>query len=520
MLRERLQAAGRDGLALALAALAMLLTALPAGARPAAWTVPSLVRVERAGPPGSSTTAALEGARGEVESFQIVVRADDEDLDEVSIGVGDLQGPGGALIPARSHALFREHYVEVRETATPGGRPGWYADALIPFRDPTTGRPPPRATIRAQDVRVQAGTSQPFWVDVHIPVEAAAGIYRGTWWARAGGRRVGGGAVELTVWDVALPATPTLRSSFNQWNDHSLAADQVLIANKLMPLWIDPAGAAKLAGRSALNAAGLGFWSGAESGSCRMSRPPGADQIAQRAASFPRRLLLYNLTAQDIEACPGIIEALRAWARALHEAGVANLVVTPPDPGLGEDGSGRPMVDIWVVGPSAYRSGPEAVRGAIAAGQEVWATTTLAEDAGAAPWLLDAPPLGYRLLPGFISQSLGLTGIYYWAVDHWGSNPWDVTYRSADGRAWPGEGVLVYPGGLAGVAGVLPSLRLKWARDGVEDFDLLALARAAGLESLDAEIALVAGRDWTGLTTDPGVLAAARRRIGEALGAR
>ena len=55
-----------------------------------------------------------------------------------------------------------------------------------------------------------------------------------------------------------------------------------------MPLWIDAAGAYKLAGRSAVGAAGLGFWSGADSGTCRMSKPPGADQIAQRAASFPK----------------------------------------------------------------------------------------------------------------------------------------------------------------------------------------------------------------------------------------
>ena len=85
-----------------------------------------------------------------------------------------------------------------------------------------------------------------------------------------------------------FPATPTLRSSFNQWNDHSLAADQALLAEKVMPLWIDAAGAYKLAGRSALGAAGLGFWSGAGSGTCRMSKPPGADQIAQRAARFRR----------------------------------------------------------------------------------------------------------------------------------------------------------------------------------------------------------------------------------------
>jgi hypothetical protein len=251
-----------------------------------------------------------------------------------------------------------------------------------------------------------------------------------------------------------------------------------------------------------------------------MSKPPGADQIAQRAASFPKDLLLYNLTAQDIGACPELVEPLRAWARALHEADVANLVVTPPVPALGDDGSGRPAVDIWVVSPGDYHAAPESVREAIAGGTKVWGTTALAEDQDAPAWLLDRPPLGYRLLPGFISQSLGFTGLLYWAVDHWGSDPWDPAYRSADGRAWPGEGILVYPGGPVGVAGVIPSMRLKWIRDGVEDYDLIAAARAAGIPGLEAEIQTVAGRDWAGATGDPAALTTARRRLGEALDAR
>jgi hypothetical protein len=515
-----LRAAGRSGCGAVLAGLAALVIALPAAAKPAVWTVPSLVRVERNAAAASGSAAILEAARGETESFQIVVRADDEDLKEVSIGVGDLRGPGGAVIPARNHVLYREHYVDIRETATPGGKPGFYADVLIPFRDATTGRAPGRAELKAQDVTVPARASQPFWVDIAVPAGATPGGYRGTWWARAGGKRLGGGSVELTVWNVALPATPTLRSSFNQWNDHSLAADQALLAEKVMPLWIDAAGAYKLAGRSAVGAAGLGFWSGADSGTCRMSKPPGADQIAQRAASFPKDLLLYNLTAQDIGACPELVEPLRAWARALHEADVANLVVTPPVPALGDDGSGRPAVDIWVVSPGDYHAAPESVREAIATGTKVWGTTALAEDQDAPAWLLDRPPLGYRLLPGFISQSLGFTGLLYWAVDHWGSDPWDPTYRSADGRAWPGEGILVYPGGPAGVAGVIPSMRLKWIRDGVEDYDLIAAARAAGIPDLEAEIQTVAGRDWAGATGDPAALTAARRRLCEALDAR
>ena len=193
MLSGLLRAAGRGGRSAALTVLLALVVALPAAAKPAVWAVPSLVRVERNAPAASSAMASLEAARGETELFQIVVRADDEELKEVSIGVGDLKGPGGAVIPARNHVLYREHYVAIGETATPGGKPGLYADALIPFRDPTTGRAPGRAELKAQDVTVPAKASQPFWVDIAVPAGATPGAYRGTWWARAGGRRLGGG---------------------------------------------------------------------------------------------------------------------------------------------------------------------------------------------------------------------------------------------------------------------------------------------------------------------------------------
>src|SRR5215213_3073177 len=110
-----LRAAGRSGRGTVLAGLAALVIALPAAAKPAVWSLPSLVRVERSAAAASGSAAILEAARGETESFQIVVRADDEDLKEVSIGVGDLRGPGGAVIPARNHVLYREHYVNIRE---------------------------------------------------------------------------------------------------------------------------------------------------------------------------------------------------------------------------------------------------------------------------------------------------------------------------------------------------------------------------------------------------------------------
>src|SRR3954470_19387659 len=102
--------------------------------------------------------ANLAAARGETESFQVVVRAGAEALQDVTIGVTDLTGPDGATIAARDIALFREHFVEVKQSATPnGGAAGWYPDALVPFHDELTGRAPANPTVKAQGVTVEPG---------------------------------------------------------------------------------------------------------------------------------------------------------------------------------------------------------------------------------------------------------------------------------------------------------------------------------------------------------------------------
>jgi hypothetical protein len=494
--------------------LLSLVLASPVAARATAWTLSSLSQLAPDSSPEPGRNIALSAAGGEVESFQIAIRGD-ESLDAVTIGVSDLAGTAGGLIPARDHKLFRLHTVTGADGKT-------YADALIPFRDPATGRPPAAgANLKAQPVDLDADVTQGFWVDLTVPRNQQSGRYRGTWYARSGTTRIGGGTIELVVWPINLPAAPGLITAFDQRNDHSMAADAVLLANRAMPVWADPAVARKLAAITPVSAAGLGFWSGAEDGSCRMSRPPTAAQIAQRVEAFPQGILLYNLTARAISACPELADEHLAWAEALHAGGIANLVLEPPAAEPAVDSQGKPLIDITVVGAAAYARNPAPVRKALADGRTVWAGTGLGYDRGRPVWLLGNPPLAYRLLTGFISQSLGFTGVYYWATDYWGGDAFnDVGYRSGDGRIWAGEGLLVYPGGAAGVQGVLPSVRLKRIRDGNEDFDLIALARAAGVQAVDQEIATVAGRDWEGATSDPAVLLAARKRLAEAIASR
>src|SRR5690348_9217025 len=153
---------------------------------PTIWVAPSMQRVGTGDAPGSATQAQLSAAKGEYESFQIIVRAASSGLSNVNVSVSNLSGPGGQIISSSNIALFREQYVYVNAASPNWGgsnQPmgaGWYPDGLIPFIDPATGAPPSGA-LRAVPFSVSANANQPIWVDVFVPRGSAAGQYNGTY---------------------------------------------------------------------------------------------------------------------------------------------------------------------------------------------------------------------------------------------------------------------------------------------------------------------------------------------------
>jgi len=171
--------------------------------------------------------------------------------------------------------------------------------------------------------------------------------------------------------------------------------------------------------------------------------------------------------------------------------------------------------------PLMYNNNKGHVQEVLNKGDAVWSYNTLVQDAYSPKWLIDFSPVDFRIQPGFISQSLHLTGMLYWRVDRWGSDPWNNvnnkgTFSSAN---YPGEGMLVYPGQPVGVKGVVASMRLKWLRDGVQDYDYVEILKEHGKADLAMEIARSVGPDWTNWTRDPNAIEAARRKLGEAINA-
>lgn len=503
------------------------LSSLPAAqATPAVWTAPSLHRVGMSDAPGNNTEARLAAARGESQSFQIVVSGASAGLGNVNVTVSDLHGPNGQTIPRTSFALYREKYQHVTSSSPnwkgsnqPLG-PGWYADALIPFTDPDTGKPLSGAKYTAVPFDVKPGQNQPIWVDLSVPRNTEPGTYTGSYTVSSKEGEFTG-TIAVKVWNFELPAAPSMKSSFLFFQAGSLPADRELLRNKISPLSTNPADQARLMKENGLSTTQAGPFSGADVGRCSMSPAPSVNQFKSVAAAQQKGLMLYDYSADEIGHCTNLYPMIRQWAGNMHQAGIKNLISMSPTPALYDDGSGtgRSAVDIWVLLPLMYNNAKGHVAEVMKKGDTVWSYNTLVQDAYSPKWLIDFDPVDFRIQPGFISQSLNLTGLLYWRVDKWGSDPWNNvnntgTYSSAN---YPGEGMLVYPGDPVGVKGVVASMRLKWLRDGVEDYDYVQILKDLGKADLAMEISRSVGADWTNWTRDPNAIEAARQKLGEAI---
>ncbi len=497
----------------------LLLLAFGAGAAssaPLVWAVPSLERVGPSDPPGAASEIELYAAQGETESFQIVVRALAGGLTNVNVTTPDLAGP--------EVTLYREHYVYLSTGSAdwasnlnhPEG-PGWYPDPLIPFDDPVTGDDLVGAAIDAVPFDLAADRNQPIWVDVFVPRGTAPGRYAGAFTVTSD---QGQAAVtlNLTVWDFILPAKPSANSSILLWSvRRDLGPSQELLRHRLMPTWVNAGDERDLIDNFGLGATDVGFWSGADGTNCSMRSAPSVAELQAAAAAHQPDLDLYNYTADEIGPCTNLYEVLKSWGRALHAAGIDNLVTMAPVPELYDDGSGtgRSAVDIWVLLPKIYDWSRDRVVYCQAKGDEAWSYNCLIQDDYSPKWEIDFAPINYRIQPGFINQSLGMTGLLYWRADLWSADPWNNVQGYSP--SYPGEGMLVYPGQQVGLPGVVASMRLKWLRDGMDDYDYIQLLKDGGLGEWALDIARSVGPDWSDWTRSPAKLETARVQLGERL---
>jgi hypothetical protein len=121
----------------------------------------------RSNPAWDGRSITLAGARGETVAFQVMVRSGARPLPGVNLAISELRREGGGVIEAARFAVFREWYLPVTiPSKSPGGSagPGDYPDALIPAGTPGWGLPLEVPAGRTQGLWVDLavpGPSQP-----------------------------------------------------------------------------------------------------------------------------------------------------------------------------------------------------------------------------------------------------------------------------------------------------------------------------------------------------------------------
>lgn len=465
--------------------------------------------------PGHSVSAQsatrLYGARGEYEAFQITLTSPAAGITFLDAAPSSLTDAHQHQIPASSVTLYREHYVHV-DPASPDRHgsnrslgAGWYPDALIPFHK--------SGTYRAAPFEPTQNEPATLWVDVFVPRNAIAGDYHGSI-TLSTNRGKTDLPFTLSVWDFTVPLKPSLQSSFAFWNPYGRSEVEELLRHKLMPQ--HGAGKADAALERSLQASGglrmsdTGFWSGADNSHCSMKPPPSLRDLTAAVAAHDKDLTLFNYTADEVGNCKNLYPQIEEWGRVLHQAHIKNLVVMGPVPQLMDS------VDIWVLLPMQWEHDTSAISQARSHGAEIWSYNALVQDSYSPKWLIDYDPIDYRIQAGFLSQTYGLSGLLYWRIDRWDGDPWkNVNNQGVFSPGnYPGDGMLVYPGAPAGVNGIVPSIRLKQLREGVQDYEYVAMLRHLGRTDWALEKIHAVAQDWTHWTQKGSALEDVRRQLG------
>jgi hypothetical protein len=427
---------------------------------------------------------------------------------------------------------------------------------------------------------VGRGRCQPVWIEVYIPADARPGDYSGSVSVSIGGREHFKAPVQLKVWQFALPSTASLRSSFGlsgiallkahrgaYTDDDDLASITRLYATAALQHRISTHGGTMAPpaysyanGEMRIDwtryddevgpfldgtviPKGEPLW-GAKSTSVEVRTPsefPGREQ--QRlywqnwVAHFERkgwldRLFLYLWDEPPRTEFPEVLKRGRSVMQA--DPAIRSLVTVPFSRQLEE------VVKIWVplVNCIDVKPGEDYCEGTprfdvyqreARQGKSLWFYQSCASHGcnivggryftGWPSYMIDAAGTANRVMQ-WVAWKYGIAGELYYSVNESYSHPEDpwTHVRLSGGN---GDGTLFYPGQPRRIGGrtdiPIESIRLKLIREGMEDYEYLALlAKLAGRKAADefaARIVKQANR-WE---ARPELFLDVRRALGETL---
>ena len=514
------------------------------------WVTHGMVKVRPDDPAGPGREAELLAARNEFEPFQIVLRSP-RPVRGVDVAVTDLEAAdGGGRLASRHAAVYLQRYIELSTASSAAGGTGEWPDPLLPRTDHYAGE-----RRDAFPFDLAAGRNQPLWLEVYVPPGTPPGRYRGAVRVAVRGVIQAIVPVSLEVLPFTLPSTASLPTSFGFSGPAAIHQhlDRYTSDDDLYDLTRSYAAAA-LRHRVSLHGGNMVpppaefgrsavvDWSDYD----RELRPLLDGTVFRRGEPLAGA----RLTTTDVVTVPGLSDEQtvlywRAWVRHFrHRGWLDRLFLYLPDepspadypevlrlgslarladpelstllteqlaPDLTE------VIDVWTtlincIDPNCGESPCEETvpRAAYAEveerGADLWWYLSCAshgcgivgaEATGVWPsYVIDAPPAAARIMP-WLAWVYGVGGeLYYNTVEAWGdgSDPWtDLHLHGGNG-----DGTLFYPGDPERIGGSthvpVESLRLKLIREGLEDYEYLALlAAAGGGEDARARAGAVAG---------------------------
>lgn len=553
---------------LALGALVLLCPAAAAGEF-RVWTVQDTRHVLREDEPRPAETVKLAAARNEWESYQVLLRST-EALTNVNVEPGAFASVDGQALAGARVVLYRQQQLQLTDGSARNSdfRPGWYPDPLVPAAAPMTGKPLVGARFSAAAFDLPANQTHGYLVDVYVPSSAKAGTYRAVCRVSAQGVKTVEVPVELTVWDFALPRVPALATALGSPADRmrgyyrkrakegkekepadwdavdaqvaNLLADHRI--NATPPTTAALAPVAQPGGKYEIPAEQItrfrAFVDQSHLNAYCIAHPrtaikdPEAEKDKLRAwlASWDQahkeldrpQVVFYTYLLDE----PNDEEAyhfVQKWGRAIRAAKsvVKVLVVEQTATQNPAWGDLYGAVDIWC--PLFPLHDPKTAAERQALGETVWTYTALCQRDKTPWWQIDFPLLNYRV-PMWIAWRYRMRGLLYWGgMSYWNGveDPWtdpktlDRRNRGRGAALFNGEGSLLYPGRAVGYEGVAPSLRLKALRDGIEDYDYLAILERLGRSAEAEKVVMPLAGSWFQWEPDPAAYQNARAKLAE-----
>lgn len=439
---------------------------------------------------------AFESARNELESLQLVLWTE-KDPAEVTVTWTGLNHVGsGAPLPAENLHGRLVGYVYTSPPAYEVERTGDWPDPLKPYAN-------------GQSFEIEPGKVQPLWLTLRVPEDAAAGLYKGVLRVSSGGKTIAF-PMSATVWNFTLPQRPAYSTAFDfypnrlkqayerdwphvapqwrgRWEELTGQYFDLLLDYKMSPMvHVDPEDPADIAQINEYLQRGLTDFSvglrGGHRGNNWPEDPVALQDLVPRYSRYAQLLRRENLlerayvyTYDEPQELDGRVLAIADMIRSADPE-LRNLIVLQHEVDVDQYREWFEPMDIVCVRNVVLTD--DMTRQIQSMGKTLWLYAS-----GPKPpfptFVVDYPATAYRIMP-WMSWKIGAEGLLFWTTNFWRTNPWLETNNTE----WDqnGNGVLLYPHD----SGPVPSMRMALIRDGVEDYDYLALLQQAVEEASTA----------------------------------